>query len=127
MIPTEDHVNALRDILAAGRSGDDERIAQALERADRLMSGGKIDKSGDERTPSAMEEGIGGGDDIETNVGHTDDGYVVIRFNRLVQWVRWDPRTTLAIAEAMITAAQNGSKIWMPRTQKKLTLPGLPG
>jgi|688.fasta_scaffold00779_50 hypothetical protein len=124
MIPTEDHITVLREILDAGTAGDEKRLFVAFASAHRLLEGGQRDTDGD-RTPSAMETGVGGGD-IETAIGHTDDGFVVMRFNRLIQWVRWDPATTINIAEAMITAAQAGSKIWMPRTKKKLVLPGLP-
>lgn len=125
MLPTEDHVNALREILAAGKSGDETRLAAALGNAELLLDGGQKDEDG-ERTLSVMERGIGGGDDIETMVGSTDDGYVILRFSKLVQWVRYDPMTVLAITEAVISAAGQARKIWTP-PKKKLVLPGLPG
>lgn len=125
MLPTEDHVNALREILAAGKSGDEARLAAALGNAELLLDGGQKDEDG-ERTLSVMERGIGGGDDIETMVGSTDDGYVILRFSKLVQWVRYDPMTVLAITEAIISAAGSARKIWTP-PKKKLVLPGLPG
>lgn len=124
MLPTEDHIAALREILAAVKTDDERRIAAAFGNAELLLDGGQKDDG--ERTPSAMERGIGGGEDIETMVGHTDDGHVVLRFSRLVQWVRYDPQTMLAITEAQISAAKSCSKIWQPPKQK-LVLPGLPG
>jgi hypothetical protein len=126
MLPTEDHVNALREIIAAGRAGDEGRLAAAFGNAELLLNGGKEDEDEGERTLSAMERGIGGGDDIETMVGSTDDGYVILRFSRLVQWVRYDPFTMMSITEAQISAARSCSKIWTP-PKKKLVLPGLPG
>jgi len=125
MLPTEDHINALREILAAGKSGDEARLAAAFGNAELLLEGGQKDE-GDERTLSVMERGIGGGDDIETMVGSTDDGYIILRFSKLVQWVRYDPMTVLAITEAIIAAAGSARKIWTP-PKKKLVLPGLPG
>lgn len=124
MLPTEDHVSALREILAAVKAGDEDRMAHAFGNAELLLDGGQKDEG--DRTLSAMERGIGGGEDIETMVGSTDDGFVVLRFSRLVQWVRYDPQTMLAITESLITAARNASKIWTP-PKKKLVLPGLPG
>lgn len=126
MLPTEDHISALREILAAAKAGDETRLAHAFGDAELLLDGGQKDES--ERTLSAMERGIGGGEDIETMVGSTDDGYVVLRFSRLVQWVRYDPKTMLAITESQISAARNASKIWTPPKQKLVTtgLPGLP-
>lgn len=123
MLPTEDHISALREILAAAKSEDDARLAHAFANAETLLDGGQKDEG--DRTLSAMERGIGGGDDIETMVGHTDDGYVVMRFSRLIQWVRFNPQLTLAITESMISAAQSASKIWMP-PRPKLALPGIP-
>lgn len=123
MLPTEDHISALREILAAAKSGDETRMAHAFGNAELLLDGGKEDEG--DRTLSAMERGIGGGDDIETMIGSTDDGYVILRFSRLVQWVRYDPVTMMNITEAQISAARNCSKIWTPPKQK-LVLPGLP-
>lgn len=122
MLPTSDHVTALQELVAAGESGDETRIARAFAAANTLLTGGERDEPDGKRTPSALERGIGGGD-IEVNVGHTDDGFVVMRFDHLIQWVRWDPVTAIAIAEAMITAAQAAAPIWMPKKQGLVGIP----
>jgi hypothetical protein len=124
-IPTEDHIAALREIIVAAKTGNEERLAHAFANAELLLDGGQKDEDG-ERTLSAMEQGIGGGDDVQTMVGSTDDGFVILRFSRLVQWIRYDPPSMLAITEALIAAAQGASTIWMP-PKKKFLLPGLGG